>query len=183
VYLAPPLFSTTVDGKKERLRPPGVVYAWVESFLLPDSTEHWSGDLKGALAKARESGKPVFVDFTGETCTNCKLNEQNVFTRPEIRELFAKYETVQLYTDKVPLEVYPPGEREKVAGTDRQKEDAAAHLDLQKNKFNTEELPYYVVLRPMDNGKIKVVGVYAKGTIKDPGEFAQFLRRSLDEST
>ena len=47
----------------------------------------WSGDLRHSLEDAGGSGGLVFVDFTGETCSNCRLNEQNVFTQPEIRDL------------------------------------------------------------------------------------------------
>ena len=50
--------------------------------------------------------KLVFVDFTGETCTNCKLNEKNVFPKPEVKDLLKKYTLVQLFTDKVPNKYY-----------------------------------------------------------------------------
>jgi thiol:disulfide interchange protein DsbD len=44
-------------------------------------------DYQKALATARETGKPMFIDFTGYTCTNCRWMEQNMFTRDEISEL------------------------------------------------------------------------------------------------
>jgi len=61
----------------------------------------WGGDLKRAIEVARGADKLVFVDFTGKTCTNCKLNEDSVFSKPEFKELLKKYHLVQLYTDTV----------------------------------------------------------------------------------
>ena len=48
----------------------------------------------------------IFVDFTGVTCTNCKLNEQHVFSQPAIKSLLGKYTLVSLYTDDVPAAFY-----------------------------------------------------------------------------
>ncbi len=116
-YLAPALFRYSAEGEKQR--PGGAIYAWIDSFLLPESREgkagglEWTGDLKRAVEEARAyrertgQRKLVFIDFTGETCTNCKLNERNVFSKPEISALFQPYELVQLYTDKVPDKYYP----------------------------------------------------------------------------
>jgi thiol:disulfide interchange protein DsbD len=73
-YLLPGLFTRNAEG--ERQRPAGSVFAWVDSFLLPDShpgnDEPWSGNLEAAVARAREhrrrTGQPklVFIDFTGK---------------------------------------------------------------------------------------------------------------------
>src|SRR5258707_4959070 len=77
----------------------------------------WLGDLATALQQAAKEKKPVFIDFTGVTCLNCKINEKNVFPKPEVKELFAKFVRVQLYTDTVPEEFYKKApeeaEREK----------------------------------------------------------------------
>jgi thiol:disulfide interchange protein DsbD len=75
-YLLPALFKYNAEGEKQR--PNGVVYAWVDSFLLPESTTTrgalaWSGDLKLALDEARDEHrrtgkrKLLFVDVTGKS--------------------------------------------------------------------------------------------------------------------
>src|SRR5262249_33653792 len=70
-YLLPALFRYTPEGEKQR--PAGVVYAWIDSFLLPDGEQPWSANLDTALADARkkrlETDKRqfVFVDFTGKS--------------------------------------------------------------------------------------------------------------------
>lgn len=43
-----------------------------------------------ALAKARASGKPVFVYFTADWCLTCKVNEKAAIEREETRAAFAK---------------------------------------------------------------------------------------------
>src|SRR5207249_2331135 len=113
-YLLPALFKYNADGEKQR--PNGAIYAWVDSFLLPEKREGklpWSGNLKKALDDARQEKKLVFIDFTGVTCVNCKINEEGVFSLKEIQDHLEKYKLVQLYTDTVPDELYPAKVREQ----------------------------------------------------------------------
>ena len=74
LYLLPALFKINVDGPNQR--PTGAVYAWVDSFLLPDAHGGGiqlprTGNLEYAVAEAREyrkrTGQPkrLFLDFTG----------------------------------------------------------------------------------------------------------------------
>jgi thiol:disulfide interchange protein DsbD len=178
-YLAPALFK---NGSGENQRPSGVVFAWLDSFLLPDEQETdlpWHGDLQRALAEAKEKGKLVFVDFTGETCTNCKLNERNVFPKPDIKNAMLQYTLVQLYTDKVPSKYYSPEERAKPDfGPARLRADAQKHLEFQRKEFDTEELPLYAILQPLGDGKYKVLGTMG-GLIQSEAEFLGFLRKPL----
>ncbi|MDR3710101.1 MAG: thioredoxin family protein [Capsulimonadaceae bacterium] len=59
----------------------------------------WGSDYADALKVAASERKPVFVDFTGYTCTNCRWMEQNIFTKPQVRDLLSRYVLVRLYTD------------------------------------------------------------------------------------
>ncbi|MCW9712479.1 thioredoxin family protein [Aliifodinibius salicampi] len=59
----------------------------------------WSSNYEASLTKAREENKPLFIDFTGYTCTNCRAMETNVFPLSSIQKRFAKMEQVRLYTD------------------------------------------------------------------------------------
>lgn len=57
-------------------------------------------DIEGALAQARELGKPLFVDFTGYSCTNCRQMESSVFPVPAVADLLEnEYIRLKLYTD------------------------------------------------------------------------------------
>jgi thiol:disulfide interchange protein len=179
VYLLPALFS---HGNRERNRPSGTVYAWVDSFLLPEpsaaeavgSDLPLSADLRGTLDDARAKGKRVFVDFTGVTCTNCKLNEQNVFPKPEVKELFKQYSLVQMYTDTIPEIFY-----ESAPGISRQNADARVNLKFELDAFGEEQLPLYVILKPEPNGKATVLGVYNEGKINNEAAFIEFLKKGL----
>ena len=119
----------------------------------------------------------MFVDFTGVTCTNCKYNEENVFSRPEFRSQFEQFEKVQLYTDWVPASAYQsdPGKAARDAEGD-------ANRDFQIAVFKDSKLPLYAVLLPQADGKVKVLGVYDEGKINDPAKFAAFLKDALEKA-
>jgi thiol:disulfide interchange protein DsbD len=186
LYLAPALLKSGGAGQNQR--PNGTVYAWVDSFLLPDPGESkgdlaWGGNLRAAVDETRKApgGRQlVFLDFTGETCTNCKLNERDVFPRPEVRDLLQRYRLVRLYTDKVPDSYYSAAVRGGFgSSTDRQRTDAAANLEFQRGAFGTEQLPLYAILEPQADGEIRVAGTYTEGKINDPAAFVDFLRKPL----
>ena len=108
---------------------------------------------------------------------NCSINENSVFSKAEFKELFRSYELVQLYTDVVPDEFYAPGIRAQFGNTTtRQGEDAAVNRWFQRAAFGTEQLPLYVLLEPLLNGKIRVVGIYDEGKINNEAAFARFLK-------
>ncbi len=129
----------------------GKVHTWVEAYLPPDLSPgggssmvasadgtdqlYWHKDIEPAIEQARAEGKNIFVDFTGYTCTNCRLMEKSMFPRPEVQELFQEYVLVKLYTDD--LEKAEDG---KTYGAKRQAYQAAL--------VNTVALPYYVVMTP-----------------------------------
>ena len=116
----------------------------------------WIDDYEAGLASARESGKPVFIDFTGYTCTNCRWMEANVFTLPKVQERFRQYLLIRLYTD----------------GTGP---EHAENMRLEQERFGTIALPFYVVLSPGD----EVVATFP-GLTRNPEEFIDFLDRGLE---
>jgi thiol:disulfide interchange protein DsbD len=76
IYLLPALFKADANGVPQR--PAGAVYAWVDSFLLPEARPakgdmEKTGNLEYAVAKAKEerrkTGQPkrIFLDFTGKS--------------------------------------------------------------------------------------------------------------------
>ena len=180
LYLTPALF-----GKDpEELRQRGTVFAWVDSFLLPerhassatgkgsktsgDVDLNWLGNLDRGLEEARKENRRVFIDFTGITCTNCRINENTVFVRPEIGELLNKYVLVQLYTDKVPPYYEPTT-------------TGAQNQALQDSRFKTLQLPYYVIVEPTADGFEIVKGYPQEGVINNVERFASFLRDNVGE--
>jgi thiol:disulfide interchange protein DsbD len=180
LYLLPGLL--TANGH-EKQRPAGTIFAWVDAFLLPEPSVAevvgggdlvWSADLRSAIEEARAHGEIVFVDYTGVTCTNCKLNEKNVFTRPEVKGLLKKCRLVQLYTDTIPAEFY-----EEPPDLAQRNQDARANLDLERDRFQTEQLPLYALLKAEPGprgGPVKVLAVYREGKINYVEDFVEFLK-------
>src|SRR5262249_53442548 len=159
IYLTPALFKS---DKGENQRPGGVVYAWVDSFLLPEPGEEdmpWSANLKGTIDAARleleKTGKPqfVFLDNTGVTCTNCKYNERNVFRGVIKKTMIDKYWLVQHYTDEVPAKFYVQS-----VDDDRRVDEAQYNKSFQNDVFGTLQLPLYVALE-VKKDTVKVHGV------------------------
>ena len=57
-------------------------------------------DLEEAEAYAAKVGKPLFVDFTGHGCVNCREMESRVWSDPRVLEILReKYVIVALYAD------------------------------------------------------------------------------------
>jgi thiol:disulfide interchange protein DsbD len=174
LYLTPALFKGS-DNKPQR--PSGAVYAWVEAFLLPEPSEDgWRHDLKATLEAAQKSGKPVFLDMTGITCTNCRYNEFSVFPRADVREEFGRFERVQLYADEVPASLYAtdPGQAARKA-------EAEANRDFQVKVFKDSRLPLYAAVLPQPDGKLKVLK-YPEGKINDPAGFVAFLKDAREKA-
>ena len=60
----------------------------------------WHQTREAAFDEARRTGRPVFIDFTGYTCTNCRHMEATVLSRPEIAERIDRhFVPLQLWTD------------------------------------------------------------------------------------
>ena len=155
IWMVPGLFGRQLGGL-EAFLPPDTAQGSANAIGGPQSgseTEvHWViNDYDGALAAAKRDNKPVFIDFTGYTCTNCRWMEANVFSRPEISEQLKRYICVRLYTD---------GDGDLFQ---RQQ-------NLQQQKFGTVALPFYATLR--SDGSVADT---FPGLTKSPSEFLAFL--------
>jgi thiol:disulfide interchange protein len=127
-------FGDTKLGQLEGFLPPspypgktmaGTATGWKSLFV-----ESW----EEAKAKAKETGKPIFVDFTGVYCTNCRVVEQNIFTRKETQERFKKYVPVSIYIDRVNDPV-------------NAKQDAE-NAKMMQRMVGTVTLPTYAIVSP-----------------------------------
>ena len=103
-------------------------------------------DYEQGMAAAAAAGKPVFLDFTGFGCVNCRKMEAAVWTDPRVAEKLTKdFVLISLYVDdKTPLsEPYdvPDGE----GGTRRLRTVGAKWSYLQSSKFGANAQPFYVI--------------------------------------
>ena len=103
-------------------------------------------DYQEALAYAKEVKKPLFLDFTGHGCVNCREMEAKVWSDPRVlKKLKEDYIVVSLYTDdKTAL---PESEQfdSKILGT-KVNTVGKKFKHLQAERFNTISQPYYVLL-------------------------------------
>ncbi len=136
-------------------------------------------DYGQALQCAREKNKPLFIDFTGHGCVNCREMEARVWSDPEVlRRLSNDYVVVALYVDdktELPeVEWYKSiydGKIKKTLG----KQNA----DFQINQFNNNAQPFYVLL---DNNENLLVEPRAYNL--DVNDFIRFLdegKNNFDE--
>jgi|694.fasta_scaffold01605_15 thiol:disulfide interchange protein DsbD len=103
-------------------------------------------DYEEGLAYAKKVGKPVFLDFTGHSCTNCRKMENAVWPNPEVlKRLKNDFVVISLYVDdrtELPeAEKYVSkytGKKVKTLGN--------RNVDLQVSKFNSNAQPLYVIV-------------------------------------
>ena len=63
-------------------------------------------DYDQALRVAKKENKPVFIDFTGHGCVNCRNVENAVWIDPQVRKMFAEdFVVVALYVDDKRIEL------------------------------------------------------------------------------
>lgn len=150
-------------GELDAFMPPkeyGTIQELHSSSMINDGSEnseltHWHTDYKLALEIARKLNKPLFVDFTGWQCTNCRWMEKNMFTRSTVNDLINQMVKVKLYTDS-------------------RKESEIANRQMQQDRYGAIDLPLYVIL---DNSE-KVIAT--KAFTRDEEEFITFLKKGLN---
>jgi thiol:disulfide interchange protein DsbD len=60
---------------------------------------NWTPYTETSFAAARDSGKPVFIDFTAAWCLSCKVNEAAVLRSKEVETALAEHKFVLLKAD------------------------------------------------------------------------------------
>jgi thiol:disulfide interchange protein DsbD len=129
-------------------------------------------DFEQGMACAEEQEKPLFVVFKGHACANCKKMEDSVWENPKaLKILSEKYVIVGLYTDdRTKLDENEwftsdiDGKLKKTLGK--------KNLDLQISRYETNSIPFHVVIEP--DGTEHTMGV----TFEDD-EFIEFLSKGL----
>ncbi len=163
--------SIKVDEKSSLCETP----KYADILHLPYGLEGYF-DYNQALTCARIQKKPLFIDFVGHSCANCKEMEAKVWSDPRVLEkLRNDYVIVALYIDER-LEL-PEGEwiTSKVDGKVK-KTIGKQNADMQISRFNINGQPYYVLLD--SNEKMLVE---PRGYNLDIEAFLKFLDKGVDE--
>ena len=158
----------------------------VSAFAPPMSTQDFNLnqkvveaeylDYESGIAAARAQHKPVFIDFTGFGCVNCRKMEASVWADARVADkLNNDYVLISLYVDdKTPL-------KEPMVVTDAQGNQktlrtvGAKWSYLQSHKFGANAQPFYVALDPT-TGK-PLTG--SRGFNEDVQAYMDFLNQGL----
>lgn len=162
----------------------------ISAFAPPMSTQDWvctgNGGATGAesvngqitftdyeegMAYAREHNMPVFLDFNGYGCVNCRKMEAAVLTKPEVEEHMHKYVLISLIVDDKtalaePIVLEENGRKVtlKTVG------DKWSYM--QRTEYGANAQPYYVQLNP--DGSRLVESTYSYD--EDIDKFLEWLK-------
>ena len=76
-----------------------------EKLHLPDGLRGYF-DYEQGMEVARKIGRPVFLDFTGHGCVNCREMEARVWSDPRVHKLLdEEYLVISLYVDEKTVEL------------------------------------------------------------------------------
>ena len=139
---------------------PRLMDEFIEALVPPPPTddeiarqEGWFVDeYDEALEEANKKGKPLFIDFTGVYCANCRVMERRVFPEESVKTQLSRMVLARLYVDKKDSlsEVY---------------------AKMQFERYSQATQPYYVVLDPSNESTLADTGGYI------PNGFSKFLEK------
>ncbi len=108
-------------------------------------------DYQQALDCARRTNKPIFIDFTGHGCVNCREMEANVWSAPPVlKRLRDEFIVTALYVDDKTLLPESDWITSKYDGKVK-KTVGKIYADYQISRFNVNSQPYYVLLDTSGN--------------------------------
>jgi thiol:disulfide interchange protein len=143
-------------GEMEAFLPPSRYPGKVEA--ASHGPVNWILKYDEGMEIARREGKPVFLNFTGVTCTNCRWMEKNMFTRPEIVAELQQFVTIELFTD---LPNNPESDRYRKMGLDR---------------YGTAAIPLYAITTPDEEPLTEFPGME-----RNAEKFRSFLQEGREK--
>jgi len=140
---------------------------------LPHGIEGYH-DIEEGIECAKKLNKPVYIDFTGHGCVNCREMEANVWSDPRVLKLIKEeYVVISLYVDdktKLPKSEWvlslADGKLKKTIGK--------ICADQQIYNFNINAQPYYILI-----GYNKELLVQPRAYDLDIDAFVEFLESGL----
>ena len=134
-----------------------------------------------ALAHAKKVNKPLFVDFTGHNCVNCRKMEQSVWGEPGIIDMLRNdVVIVSLYVDeriKLPKEeqkevTFPNGRKKSLTTT------GDKWMYKQISEYQVTAQPYYIIQDTDGNDLANGPANYEKH--RSPDKFRTWIEEGLE---
>ncbi|MFN5219178.1 MAG: protein-disulfide reductase DsbD family protein [Sphingomonadales bacterium] len=137
-------------------------------------------DYEEALACAKAQKKPVFIDFTGHGCVNCRKMEEKVWSNPDVLKILKnEYVVVSLYVDDKKIKL---SEQEQFKGKfsgSTIKTLGDKNAEIQACYFNSNSQPLYVLMTG-DEVLLQHPGS-AESFDYNPEKFKVFLQNGITE--
>ncbi len=118
---------------------------YAEKLHLPHGLKGYF-DFEQGLACAKEQNKPIFIDFTGHGCVNCREMEANVWSDPRVQKILREdYVIIALYVDD--KQTLPESDWITSSYDGKVKKTLGKkYADFQITRFGVNAQPYYVLL-------------------------------------
>lgn len=132
-------------------------------------------DYDQALSCAKKLNKPLFIDFNGWGCVNCRKMEKTVWQDSLVHDLMMKnFVLVSLYVDdRTPL---PENEWKQSSALNKMiKTTGDRNFEIEFSKFNFSAQPHYCIVNP-DGNQIGIPIGYC-----NKEDFKLFLQNALKE--
>ncbi|MEZ4886931.1 MAG: protein-disulfide reductase DsbD family protein [Chitinophagales bacterium] len=175
IYLVPGIFGQPLSLVSGFPPPDFYSYGYKGHCPLDLACVH---DYEEGLAIAKQTGKPLMLDFTGWACVNCRKMEEQVWSQPEVLEKLQKdYIVVSLYVDeKADL---PEADQYEYTSNGRKKKvktvgDKWAHFQI--SCFGSNAQPKYILL----NHQEEMLKKETVGYDPDVSKFVNFLDAGLE---
>ena len=132
-------------------------------------------DYEQGLACAKAQNKPIYIDFTGHGCVNCREMEANVWSDPRVLEMLRdEYVIIALYVDDkttLPEDEWMVNSKGKKKKTSIGSKNSA----FQISKFDANAQPYYCLMG--HNGELLVE---PRSYNLDKDAFVDFLKKGVE---
>jgi thiol:disulfide interchange protein len=124
----------------------GVKPKYEEKLHLPHGLRGYY-DYEQGMEVARQTGRPVFLDFTGHGCVNCREMEAVVWSDERVRTMLDKnYIVISLYVDDKTIELAENEQFYKKNSTRKIINLAKKNSWIQECYFNANAQPQYALL-------------------------------------
>lgn len=169
-YLVPGLWGAPLKATSAFVPP-----LYTQDFNLYGGEQVEYDDFDEGMKAAASQGKPVFIDFSGHGCVNCRKMEGAVLDDAKVKKMISEdFVTIKLMVDdKTPLQQPMVVQENGKQTTLTTVGDKWSYL--QRHKFNSNSQPYYVVL---DQQGGLLSGPFAYN--EDVNAFIAFLKRGAN---